>query len=126
MSENTTDYVYQVKTSKLVNNVTKTYNLKENTKWIQIAIEQSAAYTAGTLDVYFKPVGLDNFQRYYTDGGVALSINMNAPRALVLENFAISGIQLVPANIAGGDTAKTYNISIVSLADQATVYTEVV
>ena len=91
-----------------------------------IAIEQSAAYTAGTLDVYFKPVGLDNFQRYYTDGGVALSINMNAPRALVLENFAISGIQLVPANIAVGDTAKTYNVSIVSLADQATVYTEVV
>ena len=51
---------------------------------------------------------------------------MLSPRALVLENFAISGIQLVPANIAGGDAAKTYNVSIVSLADQATVYTEVV
>lgn len=120
------EYTYQVKTSKSVNNVEKTYNLKENTKWLQIAVEQSAAYTAGTIDIYFKPVGLDNFQRYYTEDGVGASIDMLDPRALILTDFAISGIKLVPVDIATGDSTKTYNISIVGYADNAPVYKEVV
>ena len=114
------DYKYQLQVANTVANTDTTFVMADCTRWVQIAVETSATYKAGTLTVYFKPYGLSTYLPYYS-GGSLVTIDLASPKALILQDFAISGIKLVVSG-TGSDSGKTFNASVTSIADNAKNY----
>lgn len=115
MAQANASYYYRSQYELAVANETKEFDFTDIIRWFQIAIVPSATYSAGTLTLQFQPIGSSSWVNYVDSTGSAITISMASPIPVILSDFAVKNVRLVPASIT--DTTYTYDIYVTALAD---------